>query len=184
MHIFLCSIVLRYVELSNEYGPVARERLFEVFTFGDTSAAHLESLITKCLENGKLDWSWLVPQSYDGESNMRGAVNGLQARISKHSPKAIYNWCYAHRLNLVVEGLVASCTPIRNAIGILEELYVFFGGHKRHDVVMESQEQYAHKKTLKRTGTSTRTWRSIEDATQVVLSRFTELQKSLQTRQR
>jgi maleate cis-trans isomerase len=60
---------------------------------------------------------------------MRGAISGLQAQIGKLSPKSIYNWCYAHRMNLVIEGLIASCTPIRNAIGILEELYVFIGGH-------------------------------------------------------
>jgi hypothetical protein len=84
-------------------------------------------------------------------------------------------------MNLVVEGLIASCTPIRNAIGIIEELHVFFNGQKRHEVFMECQKEFSHKKTLKRTGNSTRTWRSVEDATQVVLSRYSELQKSLQT---
>lgn len=121
-----------------------------------------------------------MSQSYDGASNMRGAINGLQSRIGSRSPQAIYNWCYAHRMNLVIESLIASCTPVRNAVGILEELYVFFGGHKRHDAFYSAQENYSHKKTLKRTGNSTRTWRSVEDATQVVLSRFKELRQSLQ----
>jgi len=89
---------------------------------------------------------------------MRGAINGLQARIGSRSLQAIYNWCYAHRMNLVIESLIASCTPVRNAVGILEELYVFFGGHKRHDAFYSAQENYSHKKTLKRTGNSTRTW--------------------------
>ena len=129
------------------------------------------------VQNGSLVFDWLTSQSYDGASNMRGAINGLQARIGKRAPKALYNWCYAHRLNLVIEGMIASCTPIRNAIGILEELYVFFNGHKRHEVFMESQKDFSHKKTLKRTGNSTRTWRSVEDATQVVLIRFTEASK-------
>lgn len=39
---------------------------------------------------------------------------------------------------------------------------------KRHEVCMESQSEYPHK----RTGNSTKIWKSVEDATQVVLSRF------------
>ena len=100
------------------------------------------------VQNGSLVFDWLTSQSYDGASNMRGAINGLQARIGKRAPKAIYNWCYAHRLNLVIEGMIASCTPIRNAIGIVEELYVSFNGHKRHEVFMESQKDFSHKKNI------------------------------------
>lgn len=175
-----CSIVLRYSDLSDNFGPVIVERLFDVFTTGDTTAENLENKIAACLENGHLKFDWLISQSYDGASNMRGAINGLQARMTKRSPKALYTWCYAHRMNLVIEGMIASCTPLRSAIGLLEELYVFFGGHRRHEVFMESQNNYSYKKTLKRTGNSTRTWRSVEDATQVILSRIKELQHSLQ----
>jgi len=175
-----CSIVLRFVELCDERGPKISERLFDVFTTGDTSAANLATLITECLDSHRFDLNWHISQSYDGASNMRGAVSGLQARISNRAPKAMYTWCYAHRMNLVIEGMIASCTPIRNAIGILEELYVYFAGHKRHDAFFESQREYSHKKTFKRTGNSTRTWRSVEDATQVVLSRYSELCQSLE----
>ena len=56
----------------------------------------------------------------------------------------------------------------------------FFNERKRHEVFMESQKDFSHKKTLKRTGNSTRTWRSVEDALQVILTRFIELQNSLQ----
>ena len=175
-----CSVTVRYTDQSELYGPIIRERLFDVFTTGDTSADNLEKIMVESLENGNLDFAWLMSQSYDGASNMRGATRGLQARILSRAPKAMYTWCYAHRLNLVIEGMIASCTPIRNIIGILEELYIFFGGHKRHDVFIDSQKDYAHKKTLKRTGNSTRTWRSVEDATDVVLTRFQELCTFLQ----
>jgi len=81
-----------------------------------------------------------MSQSYDGASNICGAIHGLQARTGSRSLQAIYNWCNAHRMNLVIESLIASCTSTRNAVGIQEELYVFFGGHKRHDAFYSAQE--------------------------------------------
>src|SRR5437868_6325087 len=105
-----CSIVLRYSDLSDNFGPVIVERLFDVFTTGDTTSENLENEIVACLEKRHLKFDWLISQSYDGASNMREAINGLQARMTKRSPKALYTWCYAHRMNLVIEGMIASCT--------------------------------------------------------------------------
>ena len=51
----------------------------------------------------------------------------------------------------IIDGLLQAAPQFVNAIGILEELYVCFGGHKRHDAFMESQSEYPRKKTWKRT---------------------------------
>ena len=45
-----CSVVLRFVEMSDAYTPTPMERLIDVFTTGDTSAANLEQLIVATLE--------------------------------------------------------------------------------------------------------------------------------------
>jgi hypothetical protein len=44
----------------------------------------------------------IVVQSYDGASVMSGHLNGVQAKVQKQYPAAIYIHCMAHRLNLVV----------------------------------------------------------------------------------
>ena len=85
-----CSIIVRFVETSDKTRPTIQERLFDVFTTGDTTSENLEAAIVERLQNGHIDLDWLVSQSYDGASNMRGAINGLQARMNKRSPKAIY----------------------------------------------------------------------------------------------
>lgn len=90
-----CKVILRYVELSGECGPTVKKRVFEVFT---TSATNLTNIIIKCLESGQAEWTWLVSQSYDGASNLRGAISGLQAQIGQLSPKYIYSWCHAQLL--------------------------------------------------------------------------------------
>jgi len=48
-----------------------------------------------------LDISNLRVQSYDNASNMSGIYAGLQARIWKLNPLALYVACAAHSLNLV-----------------------------------------------------------------------------------
>jgi len=65
-----CSVVLRFVEMSDAYTPTPKECLIDVFSTGDTSAANLEQLIVATLEKRKLDWTWLMSQSYDGASNV------------------------------------------------------------------------------------------------------------------
>jgi len=47
------SVVLRYVEVSD--APTPKERLIDVFSTGDTSAANFEQLLVATLEKGKLD---------------------------------------------------------------------------------------------------------------------------------
>ena len=84
-----CSIILRYVELNDDCDPEVQERLFDIFTTGGTSSANLEKLIVESVQNGSLVFDWLTSQSYDGASNMRGAIDELQARIRKRAPKAL-----------------------------------------------------------------------------------------------
>ena len=49
-----------------------------------------------------------------------------------------------------IEATAACCPEIRNALGLLEELYVFFSGHKRNSVFLDSQKDESHKQQLKR----------------------------------
>lgn len=44
-------------------------------------------------------------QGYDGESNMAGEFNGLQAKIMRENSSAYYVHCFAHKLNLVAVSL-------------------------------------------------------------------------------
>ena len=46
-------------------------------------------------------------QGYDGAANTSGHYSGIQAMTSKENSKAIYMYCHAHILNLV---LVESCS--------------------------------------------------------------------------
>lgn len=119
-------LLIRYIEDDKLGRPRPVERLVGVFTTGSTSGRTLCDKILQHLSLISLPMSHIIGQSYDGAGNMAGKYKGLQAQIQAIQPKALYVWCTAHRLNLVVEAVVGCFTPVINAIGILQELYNFF----------------------------------------------------------
>lgn len=43
-----------------------------------------------------------IGQAYDGANSMRGQYNGLRTLIQRENSNALYVWCYAHIINLVI----------------------------------------------------------------------------------
>jgi len=54
---------------------------------------------------------------------MRGNYNGLQSLIKEINPHAVYVWCWAHQLNLVITDVVSSGVNAMGMFGNLEKLY-------------------------------------------------------------
>lgn len=88
------SFVVRYVD---EQNGCVKERLLAL---KELDLANLFKDV--CLEHNLDCKTYLIGQAYDGASNMRGEYNGLQSIIKAENPSAVYIWCWAHRLNLVV----------------------------------------------------------------------------------
>ena len=173
------AVIVRYVEVNEGLcRPV--ERLLDVFTTGDTSAESLCRSIVNSLNNANVSLEFIVGQSYDGASNMRGKYSGLRTRMLQYANRAHFVWCHAHRLNLVIESMLGCCTDIRKALGLMQELYNFFNTHRRHAVLIKLQETDAHKRTLKRVSDTTRSWRSAEDGVTTVLECFDAISESLE----
>jgi hypothetical protein len=122
-----CCLILRYVEVIHRV-PKPVERTIGIITIGDTGGQSLSSEKIKCLETANVDINSMIGQSYDGASNKSGRYKGVRSKIeelrSMHALK--YVWCEGHRLNLVEENILACCRQVRNALGTVQELYVFF----------------------------------------------------------
>lgn len=80
---------------------------------------------SKALSSCGIDCDFLYGQGYDGASNMLGNYNGVQTVIRQKYPKALYVHCAAHSLNFAVS-TSSNIKSIRNSLGIVEKLYVFF----------------------------------------------------------
>ena len=58
--------------------------------------------ILTALHDHGLDPSNIVSQGYDGASVMSGHCSDVQQKIKAVAPMAVYIYCYAHCLNLVL----------------------------------------------------------------------------------
>lgn len=67
----------------------------------------------------------MVGQSYDGAASMQGKYNGLQTKVREINPQAVFIWCHAHRLDLIITSAVGSYSTAVNLFGNLEKLFVF-----------------------------------------------------------
>lgn len=125
----------------------------------------------------ELDLNWkkyLVGQAYDGASNMRGAYNGLQALIKEHNSSALYIWCWAHRLNLIITDAVNSCTDSVKLFGILETIYDFICSSKNRVSLFEKHQKmlYPGKPIRRPKRVETTRWMSHSYALNNILSTY------------
>ncbi|KAL4141558.1 hypothetical protein QTP88_004182 [Uroleucon formosanum] len=94
-----CSIIIRYVTDKSEL----IERFLGFHNVGeDRTAQGLFNLVNSVLHEFDIE-NKLVGQCYDGACVMSGHLTSLQARVKEVAPNALFTYCLAHRLNLVLQ---------------------------------------------------------------------------------
>lgn len=167
------AFIVRYVGDTSE----VNERLLAMKRTNSTKSTPLFELFKEtCAANG-LDWrEFLVGQSYDGALNMRGDISGLKTKILEENNAAIFIWCFAHRLNLVVKDAVDCNLNSMDLFANLEGLYTFISSSKCRIAILEQNQEKHYKgqrrkfKRLKRVK-STR-WGSYKQALSTVLDNY------------
>lgn len=132
------SFIIRYVHETN--GTVM-ERLLALRESPCTTGVNLFELFQNVFNYHNLDWkSNLVGQSYDEAANMSGQYNGLQAKILEQNPQALFIWCSAHRLNLIVSQAVGSCSNAVDLFGNIEKIFTFITGSKARSAFFREKQ--------------------------------------------
>ena len=78
----------------------------------------IKDLHTRC----NLTFSLCRGQAYNGAVNMQGKRSGVAARFLSKNPAAIPVHCFAHSLNLCLQGIRKNVVSIRDAIEIVKEV--------------------------------------------------------------
>lgn len=76
-----------------------------MFSIGEAVA----STLLAELKQHDIDMNMCRGQCYDGASNMSGAIRGCASLIRNKYPRAVYQHCHSHMLNL---SLMKACTFI------------------------------------------------------------------------
>lgn len=120
----MCKIV-RYVHIEERVVEV-RESFLGFFPMNGKTAADITEDTLKELKKDKLDIQLCTSQGYDNAFTMSGRHKGVQTRIRDQNPKAIFNPCSNHSLNLCGIHSFGCVTSSVTFFGTLEKIYAFF----------------------------------------------------------
>ena len=171
------SVVLRYVD--TDY--VIQERLVDIEHTDSTDAESLVQILLSSLLKVGLTTEKLIGQCYDGASNMRGAIAGVQAKVKAIQPKAIYTHCYAHCTNLVLVEATSTNRHARNFFGVLQNLYNFLEASPHRHAKLESmiKEVISKPRIMSVKKLSDTRWACRSDAVRAVSENFPAILKAL-----
>jgi hypothetical protein len=106
----------------------------------EASSSTGEALSNKLLEvlsQLGLGLDQLVGQGYDGGSNMRGDIKGVQARIREKCPQALYTWCWSHNLQLVMSHAADESAAALDCFNKIKEVYACISSSAHRTMIME-----------------------------------------------
>lgn len=108
------------------------ERLVAIKVASDATGLGMFNLLRDICHNFEIDWvNNLCAQSYDGAASMQSCYSGVKTLVQQKNPRAIYVWCFAHVLNLVVVDTCDKNIVTRNLFGNLQLLVSFMRARKR-----------------------------------------------------
>lgn len=131
------SICARYYD---EDFKKLREDFLVFVPATDVTGKGLATKILETLSCLSLETKYLRGQGYDGAASMSGSFNGVKAHILEKYPLAFYIHCTSHSLNLAVSN-ACSVKSVRNTMGSIQEICVFFRTPKRQYVLETTIDQ-------------------------------------------
>ena len=134
------SEIIRYVSINGDKVEV-KEVFIRFFELKGKKADAISEEIQKSLKADGLDINLCRSQGYDNAFTMAGVYGGVQAKIKEVNPKALFNGCISHSLNLCGTHAFSMTPGCITFFGTMESLYTFFSAStSRWDKLMEFVE--------------------------------------------
>lgn len=140
------TLILRYVFLNEETDIYEIKETFVGYVqIFDKTGAGISQAIENEIKALGLDLENLRGQAYDNGSNMKGKDIGVQKRILDKYPRALYNPCASHSLNLLVNDAADSTLPAIDFFSLVHHIFVFLSGSTgRWDVLHRHLQTPSH----------------------------------------
>ncbi|XP_020418044.1 zinc finger MYM-type protein 1-like [Prunus persica] len=122
------AIIIRFVDCDG----FIRERFFDIVSVVDTNALTLKKEICKVLGNNDILVENMRGQEYDDASNMRGSWNGLQGLFFQDCPYTYYVHCFAHCLQLALNGAAKDVKVLWRLFLMLTNIVNFVSASAKH----------------------------------------------------
>ena len=125
-----CTYVATIEEMSVfcrwEEDGVPEEHFLEIVHLKKADAENIYSALVECLKEKQLEVSRIIGMGFDGASTFSGKKTGVQTRIKKIAPHALFVHCHCHLLQLACVQAANSTNGIKHVYVTLTALWKFF----------------------------------------------------------
>ena len=101
------------------------EHFNELVPLKSVNAESIHSAMAECLKSKNIQLSKLINMSFDGAATFSGKKSGVQARMKKHSPHALFVHCHCHQHQLACVQAANATTGIEHVCVTLTSLWNF-----------------------------------------------------------
>jgi hypothetical protein len=125
-----CTDIANIEELSIycrwEENGLPVEHFMEILPLKRCDAEFIYSTLIEWLKKKSIQCRKMVGMGFDGASTFAGKHSGVQARLKKHAPHAIFVHCHCHKLQLAIVQAANSTDRIKHVYTTLTTLWKFF----------------------------------------------------------
>ena len=117
------------------------EHLIDLLFMKRIDAESIYSALVECLKSKNIQLSNLIGMGFYGAATFSGKKSGVQARMKKHSPHALFVHCHCHQLQLACVQAANGTTGIEHVYVTLTTLWkLFYYLRKRAQSLKEVQK--------------------------------------------
>jgi hypothetical protein len=125
------------IRLTDEETGIPQEHLVAMVEASNSTGEALAQKLLDVLSELGLSLEQLVGQGYDGGSNMRGDIQGVQKRILEKCPRAVYTWCWSHNLQLVMSHASEESAPATECFSKMKEVYSCVSSSAKRTAILQ-----------------------------------------------
>ena len=102
------------------------ESFVELVPLTKADAENISTVLVKCLKDKSLQVGNIIGMGFDGAATFSGKKSGVQARLKKHAPHAVFVHCHCHMLQLACVQAANATTRIKHVYTRLTSLWKYF----------------------------------------------------------
>lgn len=130
------SFTVRFVKCNNDHVEV-KEHFLSFRPVFNTTGEGLTNYLLEEMSMCGLDMNNCRGQGYDNGANMVGKNTGIQSRVLLQFPRAFFNPCGCHSLNLVIGDAASSSVKSISLFGVIQRLFVLFSSSTKRWKILQ-----------------------------------------------